>query len=124
MELLEMTKKLIEECDASRNRFLKMRELDATPNFFDEVKPYADEIHELVMAWKASAIQWINEHQPKYMHVQQIENAADSMDKFVVESFYKETSKKRFFQTVHSVCFILTTLSRYLEENNGEEINR
>jgi hypothetical protein len=76
------------------------------------------------MAWKASAIQWINEHQPKYMHVQQIENAADSMDKFVVESFYKETSKKRFFQTVHSVRFILTTLSRYLEENNGEEINR
>lgn len=123
MSLLELTRKLMEECDASRNRFLKMRELGATPNFFEEVKPYADEIHQLLIDWKELAIQWIEEHRPKYIHVQQIQNVVESMDKFVVESFYKETSKKRFFQSVHSVSFILSTLLRDLEEKNREEEN-
>ncbi|MED3660665.1 YppE family protein [Ureibacillus sp. FSL K6-8385] len=121
MELLELTKRLLEECDASRNRFLKMRKLDATPNFFEEVKPYADHIHELLESWEASAIQWIEEHRPKYLRKQQIQSAAETMDKFVVESFYKETGKKRFFQSVHSVRFILSTLLRYLEEDHREE---
>lgn len=39
MELIEQTKQLIYECDASINRFYKQRELDATPQFFEEVKP-------------------------------------------------------------------------------------
>lgn len=123
MELLELTKRLMEECDASRNRFLKMRELGAAPRFFEEVKPHADDIHQLLMEWKELALQWMEENQPKYFHAQQIHNVVESMEQFVVQSFYKETSKKRFLQSVHSVHFTLSTLLRYLEEKHCEEKN-
>ena len=49
-------------------------------------------------------------YQPKYVHIQQIYNVVDAMDQFVVQSFYKETSKKRFIQSVQSVQYTLSTL--------------
>ncbi|NLY79117.1 MAG: YppE family protein [Lysinibacillus sp.] len=120
MKLIKQTKFLIAECDASRDRFFKMRELDATPQFFEEVKPHADKVHILLLEWKEQAYQWIRKHQPKYFHVQQVDNVVDAMDQFVVQSFYKETSKKRFIQSVQSVHYTLSTFLKYLEERNSE----
>lgn len=37
MKLLELTKWLLDECDASRKRFFEMRELDATPLFLKKL---------------------------------------------------------------------------------------
>lgn len=39
MQLIEQTKLLLLECDASKDRFFKQRELDASPQFFEEVNP-------------------------------------------------------------------------------------
>lgn len=121
MKLLVQTKFLLNECDVSRNRFIQMRELDATPLFFEEVKPYADQIHQLLNEWKANAIQWIEENKPKYIHIHQIYNVVEMMNEFVVQSFYKETSKKRFIQSVQSVHYILSTFLRLLEERDDCE---
>jgi|SRR5690554_5480663 hypothetical protein len=121
MNLIEKTERLMEECEASKTRFFQMRELDAAPHFFDEVKPHADYIHQLLDEWKAEVIQWIFEHKPKYLHRMQIEHAVDAMNQFVVQSFYKETSKKRFLQSVHSVHYTLSTLLRFLRGEMADE---
>lgn len=118
MQLIEQTKHLIEECDASISRFYRQRELDATPHFFDEVKPHADYIQSLLIEWQKNALSWIQQNRPKYMHEIQINNAVDAMNQFVVQSFYKETSKKRFIQSVQSVHYTLSTFLRYLEESD------
>lgn len=120
MKLIEQTLVLINECDASRERFFKMRELDATPQFFEEVKPHADYINQLLNEWKQESLQWIEKNQPKYIHEQQLNNVVEAMNQFVVQSFYKETSKKRFIQSVQSVHYTLSTLLRNLEERNSE----
>ncbi|KGR90514.1 hypothetical protein CD30_11275 [Ureibacillus massiliensis 4400831 = CIP 108448 = CCUG 49529] len=122
MELVKLTKQLILECEASINRFYKMREMDATPLFFDEVKPYADKIQALLIEFQQLANQWIKENNPKYMHEIQISNAADAMNQFIVQSFYKQTSKKRFIQSVQSVQYTLTTFLRYLEVGDKDGI--
>ncbi len=118
MNLIEQTKQLIEECDASVNRFFKMREMDATPLFFDEVKPYADEIQGKLNEWQQSANDWIRKNQPKYIHEIQIANVVEAMNQFVVQSFYKETSKKRIIQSIQSVHYTLSNLLRNLEEGD------
>lgn len=115
MQVLEQTKKLLKECDVSIHRFYEMRELDASPDFFNEVKPHADQVYELLNEWQLEVFQWIKEKRPQYMHKQQIENVVDAMNQFVVQSFYKETSKKRFIQSVNSVHYTLSTLLRYIE---------
>ena len=54
-------------------------------------------------------IRWIKNKHPKNLYVQQIDHAADAMEQFVVQSFYKETSKKRFIQSIQSVQYTLKT---------------
>lgn len=122
MELIEQSKQLIQECDASINRFYKQRELDATPQFFEEVKPYADNIQSLLLEWQQNALNWIKENRPKYMHESQIQNVVDAMNQFVVQSFYKETSKKRFIQSVQSVHYTLSFFLRYLEGKSEKDV--
>lgn len=121
MQLIEQTNDLIKECDASIDRFYKMRELDASPNFFDVVKPYADNINSLLNEWQQNANHWILEKQPKYMHKQQVANVVEAMNQFIVQSFFKETSKKRFTQSVQSVHYTLSTFKRYLEEDPDDQ---
>ena len=118
MQLIEQTKLLLLECEASKDRFFKQRELDATPQFFEEVKPHADKIQSLLNDWKQNALVWIQEKDPKYIHKMQIDNVIDAMNQFVVQSFYKETSKKRFLQSIQSVHYTLSFFLRYLTEDS------
>lgn len=115
MKLRELTEQLLQECETCKNRFYQMREKDETPDFFHDVKPYADSIQMRLIEWKENATLWIKEHKPKYLHEQQIESTVESMNQFVVQSFYKETSKKRFLQSIHSVQYTLTTFLRYIK---------
>lgn len=61
---------------------------------------------------------WIKEKNPRYIHKMQIDNVEDAMNQFVVQSFYKETSKKRFLQSVQSVHYTLSFFLRYLMEDS------
>lgn len=117
MQLKQQTEKLIEQCDEAVARFHDMRARDAVPDFFQDVKPHADVVHELLNEFKQQAAQWIEQERPKYMRMPQIENLVDAMEQFIVQSFYKETSKKRFLQSVQSVHYTLSSILRYLEED-------
>lgn len=120
MQLLNDTKLLIEECQNSLNRFQEMRRLDKDPDFFEEVKPHADKIHALINAWQHTANLWIQKNRPKNLYAQQIDHAADAMEQFVVQSFYKGTSKKRFVQSIQSAQYTLSILKRKLEEGDSD----
>lgn len=122
MSLINQTKQLIEECDASVNRFFHMREIDAEPLFFDEVKPHADNTQALLKEWQENVNAWIRKNQPKYIHEIQISNVVDAMNQFVVQSFYKETSKKRLLQSIQSVHYTLSNILRSLEEGDKDAV--
>ncbi|MGN7479224.1 YppE family protein [Solibacillus silvestris] len=120
MQLLDETNKLIEECEACLHRFQEMRRLDMEPDFFADVKPHADYMHTLIQEWQQLANRWIKNKHPKNLYVQQIDHAADAMEQFVVQSFYKGTSKKRFIQSIQSAQYTLKLLVSKIEE--GEDI--
>jgi len=101
-----------------------MREEDRAPDFFAEVKPHADVIHQLLKEWQQEANIWIKKNQPKYMHTQQIASVVESMEQFVVQSFYKETSKKRFLDAIHSTSYTLTNLDRIVKEAKANVIEK
>lgn len=119
MQLLNETKFLIVECQKSLERFQEMRRLDKDPDFFTEVKPYADDVHARIKLWQQTVNAWIQQNQPKNLYAQQIDHAADAMEQFVVQSFYKGTSKKRFIQSIQSATYTLSIVIKKIEE--GEE---
>ncbi|KOP80549.1 hypothetical protein AMS59_03975 [Lysinibacillus sp. FJAT-14745] len=124
MLLIQQTSKLIDECDKCVSRFWQMREENRTPDFFVEVKPYADVIHQLLKEWQQEANEWIQKNRPKYMHTQQIASAVESMEQFVVQSFYKETSKKRFLDAIHSTSYTLKIFERLVKEIETDVIEK
>lgn len=119
MDLQVMTANLLDACEQAIDRFYTMRERNVEPDFFNEVKPYADHMRTQLQLWRQLAYEWIIVNQPKYMHKQQIDHAYDAMEQFFVQSFYKATSKKRFIQSVQSTKYTLTTLKRYVEEGQS-----
>lgn len=121
MSLEHITKVLLEECDHCLKRHITMREEDRSPDFYSEVKPHVDHIHALVASWKELSGEWVNSYRPRHVRMPQIENAADAMNQFVVQSFYKETGKKRFVQSIQSVKFTLETLLRAMRKEEEYE---
>jgi len=120
--VIQQTSKLIDECDQCVSRFWQIREEDRTPDFFQEVKPHAYVIHQLLKELQQEANKWIQKNRPKYMHTQQIASAVESMEQFVVQSFYKETSKKRFLDAIHSTSYTLKIFERLVKEGEKDAI--
>lgn len=115
--LIQQTQKLLAACEEASERFYKMREEDRSPDFYNEVKPYADEMRDLLRNWQTETYAFIETRQPKYVHKVQIDNALDAMEQFFVQSFYKETSKKRFLQSITAVQYTLDTLLRKIGDD-------
>lgn len=97
-----------------------MRELDCEPDFFNEVKPYADINHKLLDDWSDEMRQLIRTEKPKYVHLQQIESLNDSMKQFIVQSFYAKTGKKRFILSINSAMYTLKTVIDALQSEQGD----
>lgn len=114
--LQQYTAQLIDECDACIARFWQMRTDDRAPDFFADVKPHADRWHAHVAKWQQAAYAFIDKERPKYIHRMQIDNVKEAFEQFVVQSFYKETSKKRFEQSVLSVKYTCSVLLTQVEE--------
>ncbi len=121
MDLKQLSTALYNECDSCLGRFKQMREQDAEPDFFNDVKPYADEWHQKIDEWKQASLLFIRTERPKYVHQLQIDNAADGMGQVFVQSFYKETSKKRFVQTIQAAQYTIQTLLAAIDEKGDEK---
>lgn len=118
MRLAEKCEILLAVCKECRQRHTDMREQNREPDFFNEVKPYADKYHALIDEWAEDAYEWIREEKPKYTHPAQIANLTDAMKQFIVQSFYKKTGLKRFQQSIQSAEY---TLKTFLDALKKEE---
>jgi len=122
MSLSEQTTLILKESQNCITRHLEMREADSTPDFFTVVKPHADEWHSFLFNWREQARIWIQENRPKHMRIQQIDAAIEAFNQYVVQSFYKETGKKRFAQSIQSTCYTLQTFIHAIEQE-GEKLD-
>lgn len=121
MSLIEKTNLIYQESQFCLSRHQQMRETDSTPDFFSAVKPHADYWHEFLIVWREESRVWLQTNRPKYMHIQQIDAAIEAFNQYVVQSFYKETGKKRFAQSIQSTCYTLQTFIHALEQEGGKE---
>lgn len=120
MTVKELSSALFDECGKCLDRFYDMRERDAVPDFYEDVKPYADHWHGVINKWQEESLLYIKTERPKYVHKPQIDNAAEGMAQVFVQSFYKETSKKRFIQTIQAAQYTLQTFIQAIDEKSAK----
>lgn len=121
MSKIEDTKLLLTICDECEQRFYRMRETDHEPDFFEEVKPYADSSHQAIAQWAEEMKVWIQKEKPRYVHEVQVDSLKDSMTQFVVQSFYKATGKKRFILSIRAARYTLQTVLDAMNADQEED---
>lgn len=121
LSLFEKTERLLSVCEECLNRLPAMREEDREPDFFTEVKPYADTNHRLLDEWTEEMKTLIRQERPRYIHPHQIDSLNESMKQFIVQSFYPKTGKKRFILSINSATYTLRTVLDELERKGGEQ---
>ncbi|MFF2752727.1 YppE family protein [Psychrobacillus sp. NPDC058041] len=120
MSLLKLSTQLLKECDDCIIRFETYREIDKDPDFFNDVKPHAYQIDALLQEWEELVRKWIQTKRPKYVHPTQVDSLEESMKQFIVQSYYKGTSKKRFLKSVHSSKYTIETIIQAIREVGDE----
>lgn len=116
MSLEEKCRILLSVCGECLERHSLMREEDREPDFFKEVKPYADKYHAMLDEWAEESYAWIKVAKPKYVHPSQVDTLTEGMKQFIVQSFYKKTGLKRFVLSIRSAEYTLKTYLDALEE--------
>jgi hypothetical protein len=107
-QLIEYTNQLFTYTEVSYQRFFELLEDDLIDyDFFEDVKPFADMVKVIADEWKKSALIWIKEEKPKYLHDLQIETTYDHILAFSVSGFYRDTKQKRFKDTYQSILYVL-----------------
>jgi len=108
--LSELNERLYEYTKEIDDTFLSVKMSGEKGDFFSQVKPFADEVKEVVDHWKVEAASWIKRNRPKNLHTSQIESAAEQLEMISVQAFFPETSRTRFINYLQSVRYVLTVL--------------
>ncbi|MTT32610.1 DUF1798 family protein [Terrilactibacillus sp. BCM23-1] len=87
-------------------------------DFFGMVKPFADELKEILEEFEPLVMTWVRECHPKYVYPLQVENLVENLSIVSVTAFQKDTRRKRFLNTIHAIDYALDTI---LEQLMGQE---
>ncbi|QOR65227.1 YppE family protein [Cytobacillus suaedae] len=119
-DLVALTNHLLEKAEESIQRLvsIKGRE-DYEPDFFGEVKPYADEVHVTLDQWRELTLTWIQKEKPKYLYKLQIDTAIENIELLIVQSFYKDTREKRAKEMYQSIVYTLKSILDQIHQKNG-----
>ena len=123
VELTDLTTQLLNYIFFLSERYDKARELQKPGDFYEEVKPFADEVKLINDQWKNKAVQWITNKRPKNLFVQQIESTHENIEAISVQAFYPETSKSRFTNLIVSSQYVLDRLLQFVKEEMGPPAN-
>jgi site-specific DNA-adenine methylase len=119
-DLVNLTKVLLEKVEESILRLESLKEKeDYEPDFFGEVKPYADGVHSTIDKWRELALIWIEKENPKYLYKLQIDTAIENIELLIVQSFYKDTRGKRAKEMYQSIVYTLTSINDQINQKNG-----
>ncbi|MBG9590761.1 hypothetical protein ABE26_26925 [Cytobacillus firmus] len=105
-----MTEMLLEYVEISDSRYKKVKESGEKGDFYNEVKPFADEVKSINDRWKGEAREWVSIHKPRNLYSQQIESASEHIEMVSIQAFFPETSRTRFINYVNSAVYVLKQL--------------
>ncbi|PLT34911.1 YppE family protein [Bacillus sp. V5-8f] len=115
--VLQLTKKLINLCEEADQIYDLVRESGKEHDFYTEVKPFADKVHDLTTEWSEQMKKRMKEEHFRYIFPQQIDQTAQNLTDISVQAFFSKTSYSRFKSHVQSVKFILKSVETEINNN-------
>lgn len=116
-ELLKRTEKLLEYRAIIVDRFEKAKDSGVKGDFYQEVKPFADEVKQQIEGWRTDALIWLRNYPQRHIHARQIESTAENLEMVSISAFFPETSRKRFLDHVQSIEFVLNGFAKAIMDS-------
>ncbi|WP_246942099.1 YppE family protein [Bacillus pinisoli] len=114
-ELLTHTNQLLQLNEQLDSIYENVKETGESPDFFETVKPHADQVRDVLEVWEVHVLEWIAKTKPKYFHKQQVENLKENITAVSVQAFFPATSKKRFKELIRSNQYNLESIVQKIE---------
>ncbi|WP_096188677.1 DUF1798 family protein [Evansella halocellulosilytica] len=115
-QLRDLSNKLLLKNQEALKQFTLSRSTDETVDFAKVIKPFADDVHMLADEWMTLATQYIQENNPKYLHIKQINDAHENIHIEAVTCFQADTKKKRFLERNKSIYYTIDSLIKAINE--------
>ncbi|RYM06351.1 DUF1798 family protein [Sporolactobacillus sp. THM7-7] len=94
---------------------------DYETDFYGEVKPFADGMQEMIDEWRPLATKWVNSRKPRYVYPIQIKDTYDNLSIVCVTAFQKDTRRRRFFETIKAIDYVLDNIVEQLNRDGRSE---
>ena len=117
-DLYEQTIELINIVKKAEQIYREAREEDLHADFQTVVKPFADQVKQLVDKWLTNAEQWVSINRPKYLSSMQLKNTHNNILQVSVHCYFPESSKSRFIKHCKASLFVLEQIQT--EKENGK----
>ncbi|WP_280768180.1 YppE family protein [Salipaludibacillus daqingensis] len=82
--------------------------------FFDTVKPFADEVKGKLEDWTPQVLKWLEWKKPSYIHPQQIDQLVENFEILSVTCFQKDTRNKKLMERYKSIEYTLSLVDQDL----------
>ncbi len=97
----------------------------ATADFYDDVKPFVEQVMQDLENWVPDVLKFLEMAKPAYVHAQQIDQLAENVEMVAVTCFQQDTKKKRFREQVKSIDYTLEMVKQavveYQQKKEGEQ---
>lgn len=118
-ELYKRTKKLLGYRKFIVDRFEEAKASGIKGDFYQEVKPFADEVKQQTEDWRTDALLWLRNYPQRHIHARQIESTAENLEMVSISAFFPETSRKRFIDHVQSIEFVLNGFAKAIKDSES-----
>lgn len=116
--LLEMTNSLLKYRQIIVERFEQTKKTGEQGDFYEEVKPFADEVKQKIDTWRKDTLSWLTLNPQRHLHARQIDSTAENLEMVSISAFFPNTSKKKFLDHVQSIEFVLRGVVSAIKNQN------
>jgi hypothetical protein len=107
-QLLFYTNEVLQKNDEMLKMFHKRMEQKA--DFYTDIKPFVERIDDLAVNWKKEAVEWVHAERPRFIHVIQIEQTYENLQRNALECFMSHAKVRRFLETHKAIAYVLNNI--------------
>ncbi|UTR14675.1 YppE family protein [Salipaludibacillus sp. LMS25] len=111
-KLMTDTHKLKALNDQAYHIYNTFAQTEKEADFFQDVKPFADEVKNAITSWKPIVLKWIEKVHPSYLHAEQIDQLEENFEILSVTCFQKDAKKKKIMEQYKSIEYTLSLVEK------------
>lgn len=115
-EIVQLTEELLNYNRLFLHYFEEARLQTERKDFYQVVKPFADEVKKVMDDWSMYLLKWLKTSNSKHLNINQVTSTCGLIEQLSVQAFYPETSKSRFLNSQRAIEYFLSEVVKEVKK--------